>query len=158
VLALAATAVIAVVVVLATRDRDEPAVAQRDDKGSTFEPIVEDAAAVPAAVVDAAIVDAALPDAADDEIEIDVPDPKHPRRRKPETTRPPEVKPELTRAEVGAKFSATSRQYEAFKTQNGMRLDAEWNELTSFIQFKMTNDNLEDAVRRIDAFRAKLRE
>jgi hypothetical protein len=160
VLALAAAAVIAVVVVLATRGGDDGAhaVAQRDDKGITFEPIVEDAAAaVPAVVIDAAVVDAAPPDA-EPEIEIDVPDPKHPKRHKPDTTKPPQVKPELTRAEVGAKFSATSRQYEAFKAKNGMRLDAEWNELTSFIQFKMTNDNLEDAVRRIDAFRAKLRE
>ncbi len=67
-------------------------------------------------------------------------------------------KPGLTREAVGAKFSATSRQYEAYKTKNGMQLDREWNELTSFIQFKMTADNLDDALRRIDNFRSKLRE
>ena len=67
-------------------------------------------------------------------------------------------KPSLTREMVGAKFSATSRQYEAYKTKNGMQLDREWNELASFIQFKMTPDNLDDAVRRIDSFRSKLRE
>ena len=39
-----------------------------------------------------------------------------------------------------------------------MQLDHEWNELTSFIQFKMNADNLDDALRRIDAFRAKLRQ
>ena len=39
-----------------------------------------------------------------------------------------------------------------------MQLDREWNELTSFIQFKMTADNLDDALRRIDNFRSKLRE
>jgi hypothetical protein len=64
----------------------------------------------------------------------------------------------LTREAVGAKFSATSRQYEAYKAKNGMQLDREWNELTSYIQYKMNADNLEDALRRIDAFRAKLRE
>ena len=67
-------------------------------------------------------------------------------------------KPGLTREAVGAKFSATSRLYEAYKTKNGMQLDREWNELTSFIQFKMTAENLDDAVRRIDNFRSKLRE
>ncbi|MBA3462989.1 MAG: protein kinase [Deltaproteobacteria bacterium] len=64
----------------------------------------------------------------------------------------------LTREAVGAKFSATSRQYEAYKAKNGMQLDREWNELTSYIQYKMNADTLDDAVRRIDAFRAKLRE
>ncbi len=62
------------------------------------------------------------------------------------------------REAVAAKFSATSRQYEAYKSKNGMQLDREWNELTSFIQFKMTPDNLEDALHRIDSFRSKLRE
>jgi serine/threonine protein kinase len=80
------------------------------------------------------------------------------RVRKDEPKKVETAKPGLTREAVGAKFSATSRQYEAYKTKNGMQLDREWNELTSFIQFKMTAENLDDAVRRIDNFRSKLRE
>lgn len=64
----------------------------------------------------------------------------------------------LTRAAVAAKFSQASREYDAFKAKNGMRLDRDWNELATFIQFKMTNDNLDDAMRRIESFRGKLRE
>jgi len=57
---------------------------------------------------------------------------------------------------VAGKFSATSRQYETYKAKNGMRLDREWNELTTFIQFKMNGENLDDAVRRIESFRSKM--
>ena len=79
--------------------------------------------------------------------------------RKPDLTKKDPPKPAgVTREAVGAKFSATSRQYESYKAKNGMQLDREWNELASFIQFKMTTENLDDAVRRIDAFRSKLRD
>jgi hypothetical protein len=79
----------------------------------------------------------------------------------PATAKAPSKEPEregLTRAAVAAKFSQASREYESYKAKNGMRLDRDWNELTTFIQFKMTNDNLEDAMRRIESFRGKLRE
>ncbi len=82
----------------------------------------------------------------------------HRPTRRVEQPKPPATKPELTRDAVGLKLSQTSRLYEGYKEKNGMRLDGEWNNLAQFIQFKMTNDNLDDAMRRIDAFRAKLRE
>jgi len=90
-------------------------------------------------------------------VEIKVPVKAHkdrPRKDKePKTT----VKPEgLSRDAVAGKFSATSRQYETYKAKNGMRLDREWNELTTFIQFKMNGENLDDAVRRIESFRSKM--
>jgi len=67
-------------------------------------------------------------------------------------------KPDLTRDTVAGKFRTVSREYDAYKTKNGGRLDQEWNDLATFMQFHLTGDNLEDAVRRIEAFRAKLRE
>jgi serine/threonine protein kinase len=70
----------------------------------------------------------------------------------------PEKKSDLTREAVGNKFHAVSREYEAYKAKNGGRLDGEWNDLVTFMQFHLTGDNLEDAVHRLDAFRAKLRE
>ena len=63
-----------------------------------------------------------------------------------------------TRVAVGARFSAASREYEVFKGKNGLRLDREWNELTLFVQFKLNETNLDDGMRRIEAFRAKLHE
>jgi serine/threonine protein kinase len=164
-LAVASAAAIAVAVILLMRGDGERArtpVAQRDPKGITFEPIVEPSAPPPDAAPPA-------PDAPEPADAVEIVDPKgagsgSAKRIRPRPdgtkTNTPSPKPDdgLTREEVAAKFSATSRQYEAFKAKNGMRLDAEWNELTSFIQFKMTADNLDDAVRRIDAFRSKLRE
>ncbi len=51
-----------------------------------------------------------------------------------------------------------SREYEVYKAKNGGRLDGEWNDLVTFMQFHLSSDNLEDAMHRLDAFRAKLRE
>ncbi|HWU87190.1 MAG TPA: serine/threonine-protein kinase [Kofleriaceae bacterium] len=70
----------------------------------------------------------------------------------------PDKKPGLTRDAVAGKFSSARREYNAFKDRNGDRLDGEWNDLASFITYQLRSDNLEDAMRRIEAFRAKLRE
>jgi hypothetical protein len=64
-------------------------------------------------------------------------------------------KTELTREAVIAKFRAVRHQYEQFKQQNGGRLDADWNDLASFIQYH-PND-LEEFSRRIDAFRSRMK-
>lgn len=178
VLALAVIIAIVAVVVVAVSRGDEgktQPLAKPDEKGITFEPIVEPPAPTPDAApeqpavgsgsgegsgqgsgegsADVAVVPDTDPKAGSGAKKIRTP------KQPPEPPKVTPPKPEgLTREAVAAKFSATSRQYEAFKEKNGMRLDAEWNELTSFIQFKMTNDNLDDAVRRIDAFRSKLRE
>jgi serine/threonine protein kinase len=164
---LAAISVVAVLAVAMTRggDKPTPEVAQvTPPKGITFEPIEAGKTAPPPEVKHDVVTPPPPPDVADAGSGSAVVTPpirkKDPRRTVPEIKKkdkePPKVG--LTREAVGAKFSATSRQYEAYKAKNGMQLDREWNELTSFIQFKMTAENLDDAVRRIDAFRAKLRE
>jgi type IV secretory pathway VirB10-like protein len=65
-------------------------------------------------------------------------------------------KPELTKELVGGKLRAAAHEYEAYKAKNGPRFDQEWNDLASFSTYH--GSELEDLSRRIDAFRAKLRE
>jgi hypothetical protein len=84
----------------------------------------------------------------------------HPRHHEPTRTAakgsaatPP--KTELTREAVIAKFRAVRHQYEQFKQQNGGRLDADWNDLASFIQYH-PND-FDEFSRRIDAFRSRMK-
>ncbi len=150
-----------IVVALFARRSDTPSASRaRANPPITFEAIVEpvDDAAVtpPPAERDAAIVVAVEIDAGP---RVRRTNPRDIRRDpRPDARTDSSPKPELTRAQVAAKFSATSREYEAYKAQNGMRLDREWNELASFVQFKMTSDNLDDAMRRIELFRAKLRD
>jgi hypothetical protein len=67
-------------------------------------------------------------------------------------------KPDLTREAVAGKFSAARREYDAFKVRNGDRLEREWGDLATFMTYQLTPTNLEDALRRIETFRAKLRE
>ncbi|HTR52541.1 MAG TPA: protein kinase [Kofleriaceae bacterium] len=74
------------------------------------------------------------------------------------TTPTPTPKVELTRDAVASKFRAVSNEYTTYKAKNGGRLDPQWDDLVTFMQFQLRADNLDDAVRRIDAFRAKLRE
>lgn len=70
-----------------------------------------------------------------------------------------EKKPEgLSREQVSARFQAVSRAYASYKTSHGERLSSEWADLTNFITFKMNADNLDAAMRKIDAFTAKMRE
>ncbi|MEZ4360014.1 MAG: serine/threonine-protein kinase [Kofleriaceae bacterium] len=71
--------------------------------------------------------------------------------------RPPRAQaPTLTRDEVEKKFDSVQAEYRTFKTKYGYRLDAEWTNLATFIQYNGP-DNLGDAVRKIDAFRARMR-
>ncbi len=64
----------------------------------------------------------------------------------------------LTRDAVAGKFTATTREYNTYKAKFGMRLDQAWGDLTTFIQFQLRPDTLDEANRRIDAFRARMRE
>ncbi|MGE0868104.1 MAG: serine/threonine protein kinase [Kofleriaceae bacterium] len=82
---------------------------------------------------------------------------RRPSRPRREPAKEPS-KPEHTRKSVGARFTATSRLYEAYRAKNGARLDHEWNNLATFIQFKLDADNLDEAVRRIDQFRERMTE
>lgn len=82
----------------------------------------------------------------------------HPKRHEP--TRTPgkgsaATPAPLTREAVIAKFRAVRHQYEQFKQQNGGRLDADWNDLASFIQYH-PND-FDEFSRRIDAFRSRMK-
>lgn len=172
---LAASAVIAVVVVAATRGGGDKKVAAASppppasSKGITFEPI-EPKVDPSVAKTEAPPVKSETPtktEAVKTEepavVKTEPPAVKQPQVRKnprkvEQVKKVDPPKPALTREAVGAKFSATSRMYEAYKAKNGMQLDREWNELTSFIQYKMNAENLDDAARRIEAFRAKLRE
>ena len=53
-------------------------------------------------------------------------------------------------------FRATRTAYEAYKAKNGGRYDQEWNDLASYVQYHPTE--LDEVARKIDSFRAKLRE
>lgn len=83
---------------------------------------------------------------------------RHVKRHEPHVMRTAPatpVKAELTREAVIAKFRAVSRQYDAYKQQNGGRLDQDWNDLASFIQYHP--DDLAEFSRRIDAFRVRMK-
>jgi len=67
---------------------------------------------------------------------------------------PPRVP--LTRRAVIAKFRAARQAYDAYKAANGGRFDAEWNDLASYVQYHP--NELEELARRIESFRARLRE
>ncbi|HEY4180611.1 MAG TPA: serine/threonine-protein kinase [Kofleriaceae bacterium] len=155
-----------VTIILATRTKEPVVVATGSgDTGSakiTFEPIVdkkiEKVETQPVVVP----IDAAVEITPDAEAPVAIPTPPITHKRDKHKKEPKETaeaaKPGLTRAEVGQKFQATSRLYEAFKQKNGMSLDAEWNELTHFLQNKMTESNLDEAAHKIDVFRAKLKD
>lgn len=82
-------------------------------------------------------------------------DPKQVQRVQPKTETRPAATGELTRDAVIAKFRAVSKQYDAYKQQNGGRLDQDWNDLAGFIQYHP--DDLAEFSRRIDAFRARMK-
>jgi len=69
---------------------------------------------------------------------------------------PAPPKQELTRDAVAAKFRAVKQAYDAYKQKNGGRYDQEWNDLASYVQYHPTE--LDEVARKIDSFRAKLRE
>ncbi|HEY1817169.1 MAG TPA: serine/threonine-protein kinase [Kofleriaceae bacterium] len=64
----------------------------------------------------------------------------------------------LTRDAVAAKLRAVKHEYDLYKAKNGGRLENEWNDLEVFMNFQLRNDNLDEASRRIDAFRAKMKD
>jgi serine/threonine protein kinase len=108
------------------------------------QPIEEETPAVPSG----AAIDAAVAPAAGNGGSAVAPEPERPadhRRR-----------PELTRDAVNTQFQAVIKEYNTFKAQYGMRLDGQWSDLVTFMQFQMPN-NLSEGVRRMEAFRALMR-
>lgn len=90
--------------------------------------------------------------------------PPPPRDKKKHTTKvetkPKETqqvaKPDLTREVVISKFRQAKAAYDAYKRKNGSRYDQEWNDLAEYYQYHPTE--LEEVLRRIESFRAKVRE
>ncbi len=64
----------------------------------------------------------------------------------------------LSRDAVAAKMSALKREYDSYKAKNGGRLDGEWGDLAMYVQYHQNDSSLDDLARRIDSFRAKMRE
>ncbi|HEY5949863.1 MAG TPA: hypothetical protein VIV40_30420, partial [Kofleriaceae bacterium] len=83
-------------------------------------------------------------------------DKKHDKRVAEAVKTPPPPKPELTREAVAAKFRAVKQAYDSYKQKNGGRFDQEWNDLAGYVQYHSTD--LEEVARRIESFKAKLRE
>nr|MBA3455204.1 hypothetical protein [Deltaproteobacteria bacterium] len=158
---LVAVAITAVIVIAMTRGPEQqsrpPAPVIASTEKITFEPIEQPPQVKPVRPPIEASVGSASDAVVVAAVEIKPPlKSGRPRKDKePKQAGKPDV---MTRDAVAGKFSATSRQYEGYKAKNGMRLDREWNELTTFIQFKMNGENLDDAVRRIESFRSKMRE
>ncbi len=64
-----------------------------------------------------------------------------------------------TREQLGQKFQQVRREYDAYKAKFGSRLEKEWGDLAMFIQYASEDDAWRrDAARRLDEFRAHLRE
>jgi hypothetical protein len=86
--------------------------------------------------------------------------PRRPVRKDP---RPPAAPPpaSFTREQLGQKFQQVRREYDEYKTKFGSRLENEWVELATYIQFMPASDDdagRKEAARRLDAFRVRMRE
>jgi eukaryotic-like serine/threonine-protein kinase len=71
---------------------------------------------------------------------------------------PPAATAELAADDVHAKFRAVSREYRTFKESYGSRLEGEWADLATYAQFASSPDKLRTLNRKIDQFRARMRE
>ena len=162
-LAVIAVAAVAIVIALGRKSEPEarPKIVENKTNAITFQPI-DDKKPAPEVTPDAGVAVPANVDAkVDDKIEKIEPvqrpkkEPKRPKEKDPKDTTPP--KSEMTLAILGQKVRSTSAQYQTYKQKNGMQLDAEWNELMQYLQNK-SKDNLDEAARRLDNFRAKMRD
>jgi hypothetical protein len=81
---------------------------------------------------------------------------RHQTKVQPKETQQVAAKPELTREVVISKFRQAKSAYDAYKAKNGGRYDQEWNDLAEYYQYHPTE--LEEVLRRIESFRAKVRE
>jgi serine/threonine protein kinase len=67
----------------------------------------------------------------------------------------------FTREQLGQKFQQIRREYDDYKAKFGSRLEREWGELATFIQYMPASDDdagRKEAARRLDAFRTRMRE
>jgi hypothetical protein len=70
--------------------------------------------------------------------------------------KPKDPTPTVSHEQVMSRFQSAVREYSAFKTKYGMRLDSEWNDLAQLIQY-LSPANYNDALRKIDSFRARVK-
>jgi len=63
----------------------------------------------------------------------------------------------VSKKAVHAKFSALSREYRAFKKSYGSRLEKEWADLATYLQYAQSQDKLRVLDRKMDAFRSRMR-
>ena len=66
-----------------------------------------------------------------------------------------------TREQLGQKFQQIRREYDEYKSKFGSRLENEWGDLATFIQYMPANDDdtgRKEAARRLDAFQLRMRE
>ena len=63
---------------------------------------------------------------------------------------------QVSKDSVGAKLSATRREYASYRDKFGDRLEREWNDLAAYIQYHP--DAYDDLAHRIDAFRIRMHE
>ena len=67
----------------------------------------------------------------------------------------------FTREQLGQKFQLVRREYDGYKAKFGSRLEREWGELATFIQYMPASDDdagRKEAARRLEAFRGRMRE
>jgi len=86
----------------------------------------------------------------------------HPAVTHKDPPRPP-VAPvaSFTREQLGQKFQQVRREYDDYKSRFGSRLEKEWGELATYIQYMPASDDdagRREAARRLDAFRGRMRE
>jgi len=77
--------------------------------------------------------------------------------------RPPSPPPAVafTREQLGQKFQQVRREYDDYKSKFGSRLEKEWGDLATYIQYMPASDDdagLREAARRLEAFRVRMRE
>ncbi len=131
----------------------------------------------PASAVAATVV-TPIPDAAPETVEIEMPavdviEPPAPasgsspgssprpkiKRDRPDPVKPPhEPAAAPDAAELRAKFQSLTREYRAYKERNGSRLESEWTDLASMVQYLSTPEKRIALDKKIDRLRAKMRE
>lgn len=80
------------------------------------------------------------------------------RAAKPPAAPPP---PSFTREQLGQKFQQVRREYVDYKARYGSRLEKEWGDLATSIQYMPESSDAKgrrDAARQLDAFRARMRQ
>jgi serine/threonine protein kinase len=161
---------------MATSDEPGPAAPQparaaqvAEPRRITVEPIPSRAVAPAPHDVDAIEIIADAPPAPSvrsvkgtpDEISAPVPRARA-RDAAPRTVKPTTAAPQpLTRQQLGQKFQQVRREYDDYKSKYGSRLEREWGELATFIQYMPpAGDDAvrREAARRLDEFRVRMRE